>query len=106
MHQMFDKMAQSLRLSPNYNRGNLTWNNHGTGGQGENWDGSTTPFTSDIFSNLGNHLANKTKDLTNKQLWALLKPDGNDLVSQGLGLLSWRWSEGRGFRSAVTALPL
>mmetsp|Transcript_104779 Transcript_104779/g.302296 ORF Transcript_104779/g.302296 Transcript_104779/m.302296 type:complete len:321 (-) Transcript_104779:205-1167(-) len=78
MHQIFDKMAQSLRLSPNYNRGNLTWNNHGNGLDGENWEG-TTPFSPDIFSNLGTNLYPGTELLTNKQLWALLKPDGTDL---------------------------
>ena len=50
-----------------------------TGG-GEYWNSSTTPFKADIFeSHLGPKLSAKTGSdyLTNQELWALLKPDGN-----------------------------
>lgn len=98
IHQILDKAFHALRLSPVYNRYNVSWDNHAASDDrteyGTGWN-ALTPFKADLFG-LGHrthasreenaHTAEATDDergplvgkdyLTNKQLWALLKPDG------------------------------
>lgn len=77
MHQIFEKMSTALRLSPRYAGLNTTWDNVGIGNYtGLGWN-SETPFEAALFEpGLGGEIDDGAF-LTNKQLWALLKPDGD-----------------------------
>lgn len=85
MHQVFDKMYHALRLSPRYNTRDFYWNNHDQHGKGRSWLGPTPLKFADFEPYLGkNHELsylgdNEDANLSNEQLWALLKPDGEVL---------------------------
>ena len=78
MHQVFDKAAHALRLSPTYNEGGFEWDqSEYTMGRG--WDDAKTPFRYEDFEPYvgGEHTPEDSDGfLTNKMLWSLLAPDG------------------------------
>ena len=79
MHQIFDKAAHALRLSPVYNRGGFQWDQYGddpTMGQGWN---SETPFNYEDFEPYVTNYnrSNSGKYLTNKELWSMLSPNSD-----------------------------
>lgn len=78
IHSIFDRATHLMRLSPSYNKGNFEWRPLNSA-YGEGWL-SKTPFDANLFEPyLGDHLFNKEgklEKLTNKQIWAGLKPDG------------------------------
>ena len=83
MHQIFDKAAHALRLSPLYNKGGFSW--HQEDGDdvdsfGLGWT-SVTPFKYKDFEPLiGHHDLEDTEGfLTNKMLWSLLSPDSESV---------------------------
>lgn len=78
MHQEFDRIVHLMRMSPTYSKGNFDWLPlyHS---RGEGWL-SKTPFDATLVEPyLGDHLMNKNgklEKMTNKEIWAALKPDG------------------------------
>ena len=83
MHQIFDKAAHALRLSPVYNKGGFSWVQEETKSDdsfGLGWT-STTPFKYEDFEPLLGHHDLKDSEgfLTNKMLWALLDPNSEAL---------------------------
>ena len=90
---MFDKMIHVLRLSPVYKSYNLTWNNQDIEGPGEDWKGTTGPFKGDIFTPYLKNSTLITEYLTNKQLWALLKPDGDSIPYGVWDQAKFHWQE-------------
>lgn len=97
-HQVFDKAVQALRLSPKYNMLNMTWNNV-VEGAGDRWEKATvaeldeglhaTPFKAEIFEWFLGGRKDANEYLTNKELWALLKPDSNSLSYVYDDFTSW-----------------
>jgi hypothetical protein len=77
MHQIFDKAAHALRLSPRYNEGPFTWDqDDDTDGRG--WT-SETPFKVQDFEaylDPHHHIGDSDESLTNEMLWSLLEPNG------------------------------